>query len=116
MSAISALNLYRNKDLIEKSFGNLKERLNFRRALVSSEQSLNGKLFVQFIALIYLSYIKKQMDDQLLFKDYTLQGILDELDMIECVNLPGKRLRVAEVLEKHKVIYQSMNVDPPLSL
>jgi len=61
MDAITALEIYRNKDVVEKAFGNLKERLNMRRLLISSEQSLEGKLFVQFIALIYLSYIKKQM-------------------------------------------------------
>ena len=51
-----ALMLYRNKDVIEKAFGNIKERLNSRRMEVSSELSLDGKLFVEFIALIYLSY------------------------------------------------------------
>lgn len=50
-----------DKDVVEKAFGNLKERLNFRRMQVSSELSLNGKLFVEFIALIYLSYVKKKM-------------------------------------------------------
>jgi len=52
MDSIKALELYRNKDLVEKAFGNLKERLNLRRALVSSELCLNGKLFVEFVALI----------------------------------------------------------------
>ncbi len=61
MDAVTALELYRNKDVVEKAFGNVKERLNMRRTLVSSEQSLDGKLFVMFVALIYLSYIKKQM-------------------------------------------------------
>src|SRR5659263_603210 len=56
MDAVTALELYRNKDVVEKAFGNLKERLNMRRALVSSEQSLEGKLFVQFVAcLLYTS-------------------------------------------------------------
>ncbi|MDK2866958.1 MAG: hypothetical protein PWP38_1273, partial [Clostridiales bacterium] len=55
------LSIYRSKDIVEKGFGNLKERLNFRRMQVSSELSLNGKLFVEFIALIYLSYVKKKM-------------------------------------------------------
>ena len=52
---IEALEIYRNKDLVEKAFGNLKERLSFNRVAVSSELSLDGKLFVEFIALIYLS-------------------------------------------------------------
>lgn len=78
-----ALGIYRNKDVIEKAFGNLKERLNMRRLNVSSEESLDGKLFVQFIALIYLSSIKKVMNDHDLFKTFTLQELLDELDIIE---------------------------------
>jgi transposase len=76
MDAISALEIYRNKDVVEKAFGNLKERLNMRRLLVSSEQSLEGKLFVEFVALIFLSYIKKQMQINGLFKQFTLQGLL----------------------------------------
>lgn len=116
MDAITALEIYRNKDLVEKAFGNLKERLNLRRTLVSSEQSLDGKLFVEFVALIYLSYIKKQMQDSDLFKKYTLQGALDKLDVIECFEVPGKKLRVGEMLEKQKEIYQALGIDPPVSL
>ena len=41
-------------------------------------------LFVEFVALVYLSYIKKQMQDTDLLKSYTLQGVLDKLDVIEC--------------------------------
>jgi len=67
MGSITALELYRNKDLIEKAFGNLKERLNLRRTLVSSEQSLYGKLFIEFFALIYLSYLNKQIRDAHLY-------------------------------------------------
>jgi len=34
--AVEALEIYRNKDLVEKAFDNLKERLNLRRLAVSS--------------------------------------------------------------------------------
>ena len=116
MDAVTALEIYRNKDLIEKAFGNLKERLNLRRALVSSEQSLDGKLFVEFVALIYLSYIKKQMQMSDLFKKYTIQGALDKLDVIECFEIPGQQLRVGELLEKQKEIYYALGIEPPTSL
>ena len=116
IDAITALELYRNKDVVEKAFGNLKERLNMRRTLVSSEQSLEGKLFIQFVALIYLSYIKKQMQDSDLFKSYTLQGMLDKLDVIECFEAPGQKLRVGEVLGKQNDIYQGLEIAPPASL
>jgi transposase len=116
MDTISALEIYRNKDVVEKAFGNLKERLNMRRTLVTSEQSLNGKIFVEFIALIYLSYIKKKMQVQGLFKDYTMQGVLDKLDVIECFEHPGQELRVGELLEKQKNLYTALGVDLPASL
>ena len=113
MDAITAIELYRNKDVVEKAFGNLKERLNLRRTLVSSEHSLDGKLFVEFIALIYLSYIKKQMQDTGLFKHYSLPTLLDQLDIIECFEYPGKKLQVAELLEKQKAIYAALNIPLP---
>jgi transposase len=116
MDAITALELYRNKDVVEKAFGNLKERLNMRRTLVSSEQSLDGKLFVEFIALIYLSYIKKHMQEKELFKKYTLRSVLDQLDVIECFEAPEKQLRIGEVLNKQKEIYEKLGVTPPTSL
>lgn len=116
MDAVTALEIYRNKDVVEKAFGNLKERLNMRRTLVSSEQSLDGKLFTEFIALIYLSYIKKQMQKENLFKKYTLQSALDKLDVIECFEVSGQKLRIGEVLEKQKNLYKALGITPPTSL
>jgi transposase len=110
---IQALEIYRNKDLVEKAFGNIKERLNLRRTLVSSEQSLDGKLFVEFVALIYLSYIKKKMQDGDLFKKYTLQGLLDEFDVIECFEQKGKERRWGEMTKKQATLFSLMGVEPP---
>ncbi len=113
---ICALEIYRNKDMVEKAFENLKERLNLRRVAVSSEQSLDGKLFVQFIALIFLSSITKKMQENNLFKEFTLQEVLDELDIIECFEVPGHRLQVGEVAKKQTELYSKLGVRPPSSL
>ena len=113
---IQALETYRRKDLVEKAFDNLKERLNVRRLAVSSEQSLDGKLFVQFVALIYLSYITAKMQEEQLFKNYTLQEVLDEFDVIECFAVPGKQLQVGEITKRQAELYQKFAVRPPASL
>lgn len=113
MDAMTALQLYRNKDIVEKAFGNIKDRLNLRRLLVSSEKSLDGKLFVGFIALIYLAYIKKRMHETGMFQKYTFQTLLDKIDMIECFENPGYELRVGEVLSKQKQIYEALGINPP---
>ena len=113
---IKALEIYRNKDLVEKAFENLKERLNMRRMSVSSEQSLDGKLFVQFIALIYLSYITRRMQENNLFKNQTMQEVLDEFDIIECFEIPGQQLQVGEVTKRQVDLYTKLGVVPPTSL
>jgi len=100
-----ALSIYRSKDIIEKEFGNLKERLDFRRMQVSSELSLDGKLFVEFIALIYLTYVKKKMKDAKLFEKWTLQGLLDEFDTIELLEAPDHGRILGEVTKKQESLY-----------
>lgn len=108
-----ALSLYRSKDIVEKGFGNLKERLNCRRLQVSSELSLNGKIFVEFVALIYLSYIKKKMQEAGLFDKWTLQGLLDELDVIELFEAPEYGRVLGEITEKQKELFQMLEVPLP---
>ena len=112
---ITALCLYRMRDVIEKAFWNIKERLNLRRTLISSESSLEGKLFIEFVALIYLSYIKKKMEEAGLFSRYTMQELLDELDVIECFREPGKAPIQGEVLKKQEQIYRDLGVEPLLA-
>ena len=110
---LEALGVYRAKDVVEKAFGNLKERLNMRRTSVSSDVSLDGKLFVQFIALIYLSHIQKIMSEKNLFKNYTTQELLDELDVIERFERPGHRPHVGEMTKKQLELYEFFGVPAP---
>ena len=109
---VTALALYRMRDVIEKAFWNIKERLNLRRTLTSSESSLEGKLFVEFVALIYLSYIKKKMEEAGLFSRYTMHELMDELDVIECFTEPGKAPIQGEVLMKQEQLYRDLGVTP----
>lgn len=74
----------------------------FSRYSVSSETGLEGKLFVEFVALIYLSHIKQEMEEKGLFSKYTMHQLLDELDVIECFTEPGKAPIQGEVLKKQE--------------
>ena len=112
---VTALCLYRMRDVVEKAFWNVKERLNLKRTMSSSESSLEGKLFVEFVALIYLSYIQKKMEEKGLFATYTLHELLDELDVIECFMEPGKAPIQGEVLKKQEQIYRDLDVTPLLA-
>jgi len=110
LDAFTALHLYRMKDVVEKAFGNLKERLNMRRMLVSSERALDGKIFVEFVALILISHLDHKMREKELYKNYTLHQLLDKLDVIECFEAPGYELRIGEILTAQSALYEALEV------
>ena len=84
-----------------------------RRMSVSSEENFEGKLFIQFVALEFLSYIKKKMDKEGLFKSYTIQSLLDELDVIEYYQQPGRAHHLSEITEKQRKLYEQLGVECP---
>jgi transposase len=110
---VEALKIYRAKDTIEKAFNDLKDRLNMRRTSASSEESIEGKLFLQFVALIYLSFVKQAMDKAGLFKNYTMQELFDELDVIEMYQQPGNVAYYGEITKKQRSLYFALGVKPP---
>ncbi|MET1248344.1 hypothetical protein ABWW58_06090 [Sporolactobacillus sp. STCC-11] len=80
---------------------------------VSSESALDGKLFVSVVGLILLASIKRKMQIQKLFKDYTIQALFDKLDVIEAFESPGQALRVGEILTAQKAIYTALDIPMP---
>jgi hypothetical protein len=115
MDANQALLTYRNKDLVEKAFDNVKDRLDMRRLNVSSELSLDGKLFVEFVALIFISYLHKAMIDAHLYTKYTMHELLDDLEIIERFDREGHAPQLGEITEKQRDLYKALNFDPPQS-
>ena len=84
-----------------------------RRTSVSSSENLEGKLFVQFIALIYLSYIKTAMCENDLHKKHTTQELFDDLDVIERYEQPEKKHRMGEMTKKQTELYTALGVNAP---
>lgn len=116
MDAFTALHIYKMKDIVEKAFGNIKERLNMRRMLVSSERGLSGKLFVEFVALILISHLNQKMKKSGLYRQYSMNQLLDKLDVIECFEDPGFSLHMGELLSAQQSIFTQLDVPAPSSL
>jgi hypothetical protein len=56
------------------------------------------------------------MQEENLFKRYTMHEFLDELDVIECFENPGRAPRMGEVTKRQAALYEAMGVIPPASL
>jgi transposase len=111
----AALDIYRKKDVAEKAFDNVKDRLEMRRLNVSSDLSLDGKLFVMFIALIFISFIHNAMKQAKLYLKYTMQELLDELEMIERFERQGHKPQLGEMTVKQTDLFMALNIQSPKS-
>lgn len=115
LSPSQALTTYRNKDVAEKAFDNVKDRLDMRRLNVSSDLSLDGKLFVVFVALIFISYLHNAMNRARLYNKYTMHDILDELEMIERFERKGHKPQIGEITTKQIDMFTALNFPHPKS-
>jgi transposase len=109
--ANSVLSIYRNKDIIEKSFSNLKNRLNLRRTSVHSYENLEGAIFIQFISLILTFYIHNIMKINNLYKNYTLESLLDELDIIERFEYEPSIFHYGEITNKQVDLFKYFGIN-----
>lgn len=109
---VEALKTYRNKDVVEKSFDNLKNCLDLKRLRVHLEGNMKGRLFIQFIALILISYIHKVMSDKDLFKFGSSSSLLEELNLLNTVKFSGHYGQVtSESTKKQREIFEAFGVD-----
>lgn len=78
-TAAEILTLYRRRDVVEKSFDDLKNTLDMSRMHVQTEKTVDGKLFCSFIALIVQSYMRKHLSSYLSEHNLTFEKVLLEL-------------------------------------
>ena len=71
---------YRNKDVVENSFDDLKNQLDMKRLRVQNSQTMDGRLFVQFLALIFINAIREKIRSKNELKNYTVRELLEEME------------------------------------
>lgn len=109
----ATLDIYRAKDQIEKAFHDVKDRLDFRTTAVHNQETLTGKLFAVFTALILTSELRRRMRDSGLDQEHTITELLDELETIEQHQSPGHQPRIPHVTKKQNDIYTQLDITPP---
>jgi transposase len=78
--------------LVEKCFDDLKNSLEMKRLRMHTSATVDGRLFEQFIALILISAIRKEMRSSELIEKYTVSELLQEMKTLTKVNILGSTL------------------------
>lgn len=112
-TAQEALSVYRNKDAVEKAFDNMKNELDLDRLRIHSEKSMNGRIFIAFIALIIQSQIHRVMKEKDLYKNYTVEKLLSELKKIKKFELSSGKTMLSEISKKQRDIFKAFEITEP---
>ena len=107
------LRLYRRKDVIEKFFDNMKHDIERKRLRIHSQETFEGRLFLDFLALIIYSRISSVMREEGINKDLTVQELMYELKKIKLIRLGTKKMIVTEVSKKQRELFQSFKIPLP---
>ncbi len=110
LSKDEILELYRNKDSIEKIFLSFKHDINEKRTRTHSLQTMRGSLFINFIALILISHINNVMKEKNLYKKFSKTEVYKILDKLKFYKLATGQTRLGELSGKQKSLYKAFNV------
>jgi transposase len=111
---VESLQIYRDKDVVEKCFDDLKNQLDMKRLRMHSSATVDGRLFVQFIALIYMSALRKEMRQSGLIKRYTVREVLQEMNTLTKIKYSGKYGHIlTEVTKPQREILEGLNIPLP---
>ncbi len=115
MTASEALDIYRKRDSVEKIFRMLKTSLEYDTFRVHSQNSLESKMYVMFIASIVRNHIfqrlkeisRKERDK----KNYTVPAALGALEKVTVVkNSKDVYIRRYGLTAKQKKIYSQFGI------
>lgn len=115
ISTKEAIDMYRAKDGVEKVFASVKVDLGFDRAEVKTDESLQGKVFVAFLAGMLVQKIKNCLKEnrEKLKRSMTYNKILRELETVFSHTIGNKRVW-CEVSQRQALIFSCLGVPCPV--
>ena len=108
---IDAMRVYRDKDAVEKCFDDLKNSLDMKRLRMHQSSTVDGRLFIQFIALILISALRQKMRTSGLIEKYTIHELLREMETIVKVQYSGRYGHIlTEVTKVQREILKELDI------
>ena len=107
------LSLYRNRDVIEKEFDNLKNELEVMPLRVSKLSTLKGLLFIFFISLVIRSLLLQKARKAGLLGKNSIDDILLDLAKLRAVKI-GSVWKLTEITKKQRIVLEKMGVSIPV--
>jgi len=96
--------------MVEKGFCAFKCGLDFRRVRVHWNRTLEGKVFVGFLALVLCSYMQRVLRASVEIKHLSFDKVLLELEKIRVVTLADQTQAVTPLTKLQRTILEALKV------
>ena len=108
-----ALDIYRTKDVVEKSFERLKGTLDLKRLRVHKDERMENKLFVSFISLLLIGALHQRMKEAKLYKHLTMHELLLKVRKLSSSYVRGTRI-LQPVSKEQRNIFEKLGLKIPV--
>ena len=108
-----ALSIYRERDVVEKLYDELKNDLGLLPLRVHKNETLAGLVFVYFVGMVVRSLLLQRALAANLLDKSSLEDLILEMTKLRVI-LTGSSLKFSEVTKKHRTILEKMGVAVPV--
>jgi transposase len=112
-NAEETIQIYRAKDVVEKGFLRMKNCLNLARLRVHSDNAMQNKIFIGFVALILTAHIHKVMLDNHMYDSWTMKKLIKILERLKVHYIKKDRI-VSPLTKEQKSIFEAFNIKTDL--
>jgi hypothetical protein len=90
MGSEEVLEIYRRKEVVENCFDDLKNGLDMKRLRVHSSEAMDGRLFVQFLALALISRVRMVAKNCEGLKYMSVREIMEAMESVVRITYSGR--------------------------
>jgi transposase len=104
------ISIYKNRDIIEKSFDEIKNHIDMKRLRTHKQKTTEGKMFCAFISLIVRQYIRNILSKWMETNRLTVKDVIDELSTIRTIISQGAMRLLNPLTKKQREILSQFGV------
>ena len=108
----TCLSMYREKELIERSFNILKNDLELSTPNVQKDSTLKGLMFICLIALIIRMKILNVLKQKNLIKSYSFESMMITLEKLKAIILDNGQVIFNEISKNQRVLLEAFDAVP----
>jgi transposase len=104
------LSIYRDKEVVENAFDDIKNQLDMDRLNVKTSDALEGKLFLVFLSLILVSALRNALRKAGLTKSITYTEAIMEMAKIKLYTYENDQMTVSKISPKQRKILAALSL------